>query len=92
MSGDQTSVAATAVKLGIVEDNHQYSGSSSSGGTKSGNGSVGDVGSVPSPGGPGGSGYVINVNCGHSGWPAARALDSLTACVLEAGLEVKSGA
>lgn len=93
ISGDKSNIAATGVKLSILEDNQQYRGTSSMvGESRPINDGVegGDWGSAPVSGGPGGAGYVINVDCGHSGWPSSRALDSLTSCMVEAGIEVKT--
>ena len=93
VSGDQRGQAASGVRLSVVEDNRQYNSlRREEGEGKLGNDSLdlGTLSSAPIPGGPGGSGYIINVNCGHSGWPSSRALECLTSCMIEAGLEIKS--
>lgn len=83
-------LATVAVSTTLAEEfEREHSGSTS--GSGSGGKLPGAVSaeSVPSPAGPMSPGFLINVNCGHSGWPSKKALDTLTLCVAQAGFDIK---
>ena len=83
-------LATVAVSTTLAEEfEREHSGSIS--GSGSGGKLPGAVSaeSVPSPAGPMSPGFLINVNCGHSGWPSKKALDTLTLCVAQAGFDIK---